>query len=1087
MQQPDPKTLRRAKTEDVRRILSAAPDVTWTAPREALDGVDFEVRTDLDVERLQQAFPAQFRGLRDLMPQGVERRVRVRSVVSHARTDDLDVSSGAAVGTFGLAHKTLGAVYVDERDKRFVQFSAAQLPQAAAFAAPKAEPLEWSVSKRDAQLTLSVRGPVSLDVLVDVAARAEASPDVASRILAACLPGLDGLEELGLPLGELAIHGLPATVETWLVDGTGKRLAKLARHRVAIRAIGPIDAAVFAIPSGFRDLRDGKPKNNGKTWHPLRIRHRRLRRTRVARQARASARQQATIGSLVPPRFEFATEPALPECLPATLQVATALEIRQHLLDAIRYLVNTMTRRLATVSGSRVDPGDPDNTDVELTVDWLAQLERFHRDRGDDGDGLFCLLRDPPPEGDATAGGSGLLDRLARTLARELIAAEDPIPLGGADDPIALPQAIEDEISTIADDDAIAPEDRFDALSAASQAAVREAVLARRIATIDYRFDGDFGERVWPYESYDLIHAKLQLERLDVAFRDDDAIRTLAITLQDGDANRPRIEFELALARFDATIAMDRWPGGMFWITAAGVLVGLAIVAPLAITGVITTLIGLGPLGWLMLMLLISQAPVATVAGGALLLAAVTYLVWDATNIRLTIDRPVLRSSVAPDRANDPEEVVLDPDRAELDGDITVSVNSEIPSGIHQIFDTIVNVAITHFDTQVREVLEDVLVEGLAETLRRLPHFRLPQPFDVDVPVAVSGGPIPQVNAAAPRHRLLGADANGVPQWLLSAAATTRVEFPFPGFSPTLTQVDRDLREKLTARVDDVEANGGNAAPWLGYGISQNLLNGIVHAQWLAGRFERDYDEGQVETVFATLIAARPECEAITGREVHVWAAAAPTIAVTERIWLEDPARPYLAVSFPDIRVCISGVAGKASTLELSCSAHSIAHIALGGRSGGGLRTLLTVEHDFVHVLFDDRSPFVRVSAQGLETQGPGYDAIAALDDASRLQLLQGLQPIADAAARRLLRRNNVDQVVFAPGTSRVDEQRYDGIAAASFVPRRASVLVVVTTFGPITTMLPRLDQQGRWVMQGMDFDTLDCDGGIDFRTTIDV
>ena len=141
-----------------------------------------------------------------------------------------------------------------------------------------------------------------------------------------------------------------------------------------------------------------------------------------------------------------------------------------------------------------------------------------------------------------------------------------------------------------------------------------------------------------------------------------------------------------------------------------------------------------------------------------------------------------------------------------------------------------------------------------------------------------------------------------------------------------------------------------------------------------------------------------------------------------------------------------------------------------------------------MHVLFDDRTEFVRVSpmgTQGIVAQGPVFDVVAAMDDASRLQLLQNLQPVLATAARRLLRRNSHEQVVFLPETPRVDQQVYDGVALANIAPRRASLLVVISTFGAMRIMLPRFDAEGNTEYFGMDFDALTCEEGIEFRSNM--
>jgi hypothetical protein len=779
---------------------------------------------------------------------------------------------------------------------------------------------------------------------------------------------------------------------------------------------------------------------------------------------------------------EISTEPAFAECLPSTTHASSALEIRQSLLDAIQDVINLIAGRLGTVTGTRVDPEDPENTDVDLTIDWLARLEQFHQNRGEAGDALFCLLRDP-------IGGMGLLDRFADTLARQLMAADDPIPLGGEDDPVVLEQAIENEIAALAANDSIPAAERYDELSAVSRPIVREAVLTQRLATINFPIDGDLLNLEWPSGDFDLVHVTLQLEQLAIEFRDsgmlNNTIQRLLITVPD--SNRPRIEFELALEQLDATLTMERSPGSMFWLTATGVLLALALATPL----VIATLIGAGPFGLILLGGLLLGAPVATVVGGALLLSAVTYLVWDVSQVRVTMEQPVLSSSVEPEGASEPDEVVLDPDNVSLDGEITVSVNSEIPSGIHQIWDFVANFALTIFNDQVVEAIEERTTNSLEEVIRGMPHFRLPQPFAAEVPVEVTGAPFDHIDIDAPRHRLVSMAANGVPERLLSAGALTRMEFPFPAFAPHLTQVDPDLREKLTARMEQVREDG--MTPRLGYGISQNLLNGIVFSQWLAGRFVFHYNNAQINEAFFTLIDACPECADIRDREVHVWAAASPLVFVTERAYLEqEPNKPYLSVFFPDVRVCISGMKGKFSTLEIRFSIETIAHVAFGGLRNGR-RTFFSLDRDLLNVLFDDSAEIRQLSpvgTQGVEVNGPGFAAIAAMDDTQRVQFLRVLQPLLETAAERLLELNDVTQLSFLrdPLTDldRFNLQIYDNMVLADIRPRRASLFVVIGTHGPIGQVIPTRDENDQLINPVVDLVSMSCEEweefGVDFE-----
>jgi hypothetical protein len=231
-----------------------------------------------------------------------------------------------------------------------------------------------------------------------------------------------------------------------------------------------------------------------------------------------------------------------------------------------------------------------------------------------------------------------------------------------------------------------------------NQALVRDAVLGARIATVEYSFNGNFGIGLWPNIDFDLVRVKQQLDQIAITFSDLSMVQKLTIAVDDD--GRPRIDFALAFARIDATIHMERSPGNWFWVVAPGALAAAGVASAAVVGAIIATLIGLGPLGLVILLGMLSVAPIAAIGeivGGLLLLAALTYLVWDVTDLNLQVDDAVLFSNVGLAFANNPDEVELRPDEATLDGTITVSVTSEIPSGIHQLFDWIVNTAIGNY------------------------------------------------------------------------------------------------------------------------------------------------------------------------------------------------------------------------------------------------------------------------------------------------------------------------------------------------------------------------------------------------------
>ena len=649
----------------------------------------------------------------------------------------------------------------------------------------------------------------------------------------------------------------------------------------------------------------------------------------------------------------------------------------------------------------------------------------------------------------------------------------------------------------------IAPEDRFAAMTPAGQAAVREAVLAARIATVEHAFNGNFGTSLWPSNDFDLVHVKQRLDQIGITFSDLSTVQKLTIAVDDD--GWPHIDFALSLARIDATIHMERWPGLWFWLLAPETLIAAGIVVGVtaaAVAGaIVATLMGLGPLGLLILFGMFSAAPIGAIgeiAGGLLFLAALIYLVWDVTDINLRVEDVVLSSSVAPEFANNPEEVVLHPDDAKLDGTITVSVTSEIPSGIHQLFDWIVNNAIGAFDREVRQEIEKALRRALTNAFRALPHFRLPlaQHASVSVPFIDPQGTVPpgavSTSVDTPRHRMEAILANGVDDTMLSASSLTSMEFPFPTLQPYLTQVDPDSRDKLAELLEELagESNLLLGKPLFGYAVSQNLLNGVVFSQWLAGHYQVRYSAERVDEAFAVLVSACPECDALTEREIHLWAAASPYVQVTPRGFLQDGHRRYLSVTFPDVRLCIGGIAGKASSLEVQFSITATAHVAFGSENKDGW-TLFTVDadprrvQDFLHVLFDERDGFHSISpsgTQGLETSGPGFAVIAEMDEAARLQFLIDIRPILSAAAPRLLHRKSAIALVFEEGSELVSRQICNGMFAIDFVPRRAALYATCRVRGPAQVVMPSRDDSGQIVGS---LDTKTCAEGRDLLDSV--
>ena len=239
--------LKRAQDSDIRKVLLAAPAREWTIGGEA-EGVDFEIESTFEIQHAVQAFPAYFREVGERAARTFGRHARIRSAGGYTRTDEIGQD---AARPYALEHPELGAVYVDPADTSYLHFSPNQLPATAFGESLLEAKLEWDLADHDDGVVLSLRGVISIDVVVRFAASRPAEPALGAAVLAACLPGIDVLAEAGLPFEKLAARGAPSEVETWAVDRAGKRIVRLARHRLGKPKSGRIDPKILRSRTAF--------------------------------------------------------------------------------------------------------------------------------------------------------------------------------------------------------------------------------------------------------------------------------------------------------------------------------------------------------------------------------------------------------------------------------------------------------------------------------------------------------------------------------------------------------------------------------------------------------------------------------------------------------------------------------------------------------------------------------------------------------------------------------------------------------------------------------------------------------------------
>jgi hypothetical protein len=342
------------------------------------------------------------------------------------------------------------------------------------------------------------------------------------------------LKRLGFECEELIQFGIPVKGEFFLTRDCEDKL--ISSFELESLRLEDFDAAQFSIPEGYSDLRDLKKKysNRGKGFqYGEPVRYSTIRRNGHRSDSGAGSKDNLNfendIGSVtaaITTHDEANLE--FPECFPSTYGSQVSNLVDQKLLDDIKYVVNGISRRLDSFSGSG----------GVIDFDWLNQFEGHAASlSGGPGSGLFFLLRDPD------LNGTGLIDRLAETRVRKLL-------LDGDVSSLTLPAALLAEINLVIGNPAIAGADRFDALSDTSQTDLREAYLEQKLAHISLDYPSST-----PTTSvfYDMLNVKLNDIEFDFDINNTSIIETLAF-------DTDFIHLLIKLPEANGQAFMSRWP-----------------------------------------------------------------------------------------------------------------------------------------------------------------------------------------------------------------------------------------------------------------------------------------------------------------------------------------------------------------------------------------------------------------------------------------------------------------------------------------------------------------------------------------------
>ena len=841
---------RRATSDDVRAVLFADPKAPWSPPRSSESGLTFTLRSEVDIEWMQRRLDKNVTGGQ---PDAGASRLRVLLAGEYLRSQDFG-EDGQPGAVAWLHHPKLGGVYLSLKDRAFLHFGPEQAIGIDLPPAPKSKAV-WSIEEREGGARITAKGE---PVAVEVAFSADpALRPWAARLMSFLCGGSD-LEARGFPVQEIAARGPAIATETWLVDEAGGNLRRIATHRLDDIELGRIDPQVFSVPEGFRDLRTREPPRE--TGDRVVAFRRALRRRVPVQTARAPGRpdvQRRASSALAPQTMAvFVPSKRPPEipiesCLPSTQFVPCAFEIRRLLCDNVKSAANLIGQRLSTVTGTR----DP-NGRIAVSVDWLQQLEdvnnaRFDTDGTFLGDGLFCLLRDPPTG--TSFGGTGLLDRAAEALAEQLVENDSNLPLGGNDDPVDIPVQARFELAAITGDPTIRQNRRWDQLSPASQAAIREEVCKQRLGRFREAFAADVDNEPIPSRENDFLWVTLRAQGVDIGFDGREVVSRLVIR----DENQ--VEIQIRVASISATFDLERAPGMAFWILAVGVLVVGGVITVISAPILLAVLVALGPLGLAPLLgLLIVPATVGPLGG--FVLGLLTFLMFDVASLSVSITEPTITLRVGMGVVDD--EFGPEVDDTTIEGDLHVSYISDV-SFVHTfVLNSLSQLASTEFEANVLDQIADNVSGRVQGALRGQPFFLLPQRLGRRVVVEIGSTELPSGESIPVEFTtpILGHELLGVSESVavtdtdsrMGAAAHSHLKVSPREAGLFTTQADLDVERRLTALLDDAQN------PYLGYAFSQNLLNGFAQAMWIDGVLRAELITGLNEAV-AALAKACPD------------------------------------------------------------------------------------------------------------------------------------------------------------------------------------------------------------------------------------
>lgn len=813
------------------------------------------------------------------------------------------------------------------------------------------------------------------------------------------------LERQGMDCDKLTQLGIPVRGELYIDRDCNER--RLASHfELKSLKLVQYDANQFAIPEGFEDLRDLPRKENhpgggytyGKPVRASTVRHRRSSPTRSTnghnghRGGPAAGDETGRASAALAHRDEENLK--FPSCFPSTYGSQVANLVDQKLLDDLKYVLNGISRRLSSFSGSA----------GSLPIPWLDQFQA-HADSlaGGAGSGLFFLLRDPD------GNGQGMLDKLAETEARRLMVAGDPGLL-------TLPGPLLAAINTVIANPAIAPVDRFDALAPAQQSALREAYLAQRIGRFDLTYPSSTPATTI---FHDLLVVRLDNIAFDINIDHASILQSLVFA---GD----HIDLEIGLPKAAGRAFLSRWPSERYWL----------------ITGISTLACFFFPPACVLASLAVSV--------GLFLLLDFAFVSIDLSNIEL--DGQIRFIPNAGNVLQPDVSLQLDADITVSYASVVPTGVHQILSLIYSLVGSHTDVVLSQIESQAQDKLNEFLRQDLDITYP--PSFG-PVPLTAinnAIEFLAADRMYIQTRLNAGLLGVVNPFITQVDSEIKDNLLQMRDEFKAAFRDPVDRFNDPDVSGSLLSWVGvDFDRV---ARYYLGSVISQNFLNHYVHTLWRQGVFTYEFSITERAELLSWLAAGFPQLGDLNPERIEaaLWPAVSPRTVLTPR--LESADGRYATTFFDDVRLCI-GLPQRNrefTRIEFLFSAQLYTEIGFGGlnRETGRLDIVKVTDRVF-DIYFDMEEIGVQLIHPEIQSFVTDAMQIGSAVDYSALDLFS-VQETLRLAMEFALGRRSTGSIPRTTGDP-INIQRYD-IGTPAFklvtqlVPYRQNMYVGMGTSG---------------------------------------